>query len=83
MGEQLLLLRPRRFGKSLWLSTLENYYAIDRADQFDALFGDLAIGRKPTERRNSISSCAGIFPRWPRPDPPSRCAATIMIDPPE
>jgi len=51
-GRQLLLLRPRRFGKSLWLSTLENYYAIDRAEQFDALFGDLAIGRQPTEERN-------------------------------
>ncbi len=25
IGRQLLLLRPRRFGKSLWLSTLENY----------------------------------------------------------
>jgi hypothetical protein len=24
-GSQLLFLRPRRFGKSLWLSTLENY----------------------------------------------------------
>lgn len=34
MGEQLLLLRPRRFGKSLWLSTLDNYYAIDRADRY-------------------------------------------------
>jgi hypothetical protein len=52
MGDQLLLLRPRRFGKSLWLSTLENYYALDRADQFDALFGDLAIGRNPTDRHN-------------------------------
>ncbi len=52
MGDQLLLLRPHRFGKSLWLSTLENYYALDRADQFDALFGDLAIGRNPTDRRN-------------------------------
>jgi len=51
-GLQLLLLRPRRFGKSLWLSTLENYYAIDRADQFTALFGDLAIGKNPTERHN-------------------------------
>jgi hypothetical protein len=49
MGDQLLFLRPRRFGKSLWLSTLENYYALDRADQFDALFGDLAIGRNPTD----------------------------------
>ena len=25
-GKQLLFLRPRRFGKRLWLSTLENYY---------------------------------------------------------
>ncbi len=25
-GSQLLFLRPRRFGKSLWLSTLENYF---------------------------------------------------------
>lgn len=51
-GLQLLLLRPRRFGKSLWLSTLENYYAIDRADQFTTLFGDLSIGKNPTERHN-------------------------------
>jgi hypothetical protein len=51
-GRQLLLLRPRRFGKSLWLSTLENYYALDRVEQFAALFGDLAIGRQPTERHN-------------------------------
>ena len=49
-GEQLLLLRPRRFGKSLWLSTLDNYYSIDRADQFNVLFGDLAIGKNPTQR---------------------------------
>ena len=52
MGDQLLLLRPRRFGKSLWLSTLDNYYSIDQADQFDALFGDLAIAQEPTERHN-------------------------------
>ncbi len=30
MGEQLLFLRPRRFGKSLWLSTLANYYDVAR-----------------------------------------------------
>ena len=29
-GSQLLFLRPRRFGKSLWLSTLENYYDLAR-----------------------------------------------------
>jgi len=47
-GRQLLLLRPRRFGKSLLLSLLEHYYDLNRADQFDALFSRLAIGRNPT-----------------------------------
>jgi hypothetical protein len=52
VGEQLLFLRPRRFGKSLLLSTLENYYDLARADEFDRLFGHLAIGRNPTPKRN-------------------------------
>ena len=51
-GKQLLFLRPRRFGKSLWLSTLENYYDLARADDFDRLFGRLKIGRNPTPLRN-------------------------------
>jgi hypothetical protein len=51
-GEQLLFLRPRRFGKSLWLSVLENYYDMNKADQFDALFGDLAIGENPSKEHN-------------------------------
>lgn len=52
-GDQLIFLRPRRFGKSLWLSTLENYYDVAKAGEFAQLFGDLAIGRNPTPRRNS------------------------------
>jgi len=51
-GRQLIFLRPRRFGKSLWLSVLENYYDLARADEFDKLFGQLAIGKNPTPRRN-------------------------------
>ena len=51
-GKQLLFLRPRRFGKSLWLSTLENYYDLAKADEFDRLFSRLAIGRDPTPKRN-------------------------------
>ena len=51
-GRQLIFLRPRRFGKSLWLSLLENYYDIARASEFDKLFGHLAIGKQPTPRRN-------------------------------
>ena len=46
-GKQLLFLRPRRFGKSLWLSTLENYYDLARADDFERLFGGLKIGQNP------------------------------------
>nr|VFK61513.1 MAG: Predicted AAA-ATPase [Candidatus Kentron sp. TUN]VFK70321.1 MAG: Predicted AAA-ATPase [Candidatus Kentron sp. TUN] len=46
-GKQLLFLRPRRFGKSLLLSMLENYYDLNKADRFEALFGHLAIGKTP------------------------------------
>jgi hypothetical protein len=51
-GEQLLFLRPRRFGKSLLLSMLENYYDLNKADQFETLFGHLAIGQHPTPLHN-------------------------------
>ncbi|MFN0123574.1 MAG: AAA family ATPase, partial [Blastocatellia bacterium] len=51
-GSQLLFLRPRRFGKSLLLSMLENYYDLARADQFERLFGRLAIGKNPTAKHN-------------------------------
>ena len=51
-GRQLILVRPRRFGKSLLLSMLEHYYDVNRTEQFEALFGGLAIGRNPTPRRN-------------------------------
>ncbi|MEA3339050.1 MAG: AAA family ATPase [Chloroflexota bacterium] len=51
-GDYLLFLRPRRFGKSLWLSTLENYYDVAKADEFERLFGHLAIGQNPTPLHN-------------------------------
>ncbi|MCI5121239.1 MAG: AAA family ATPase, partial [Candidatus Electrothrix sp. AUS4] len=43
-GKYNILLRPRRFGKTLFLSTLRHYYDILLKDEFDAFFGDLAIG---------------------------------------
>ncbi|MFZ4663785.1 MAG: AAA family ATPase [Caldilineaceae bacterium] len=52
LGKELLFLRPRRFGKSLWLSTLMNYYDIAKADAFEPLFDGLAIGRQPTPLHN-------------------------------
>ena len=45
--------RPRRFGKSLTVSMLQHYYDIAAKDKFDALFGDLYIGKYPTRDRNS------------------------------
>ncbi len=47
-----LFLRPRRFGKSTLLSTLEHYYDLDRKDQFDELFSGLWIHQHPTPERN-------------------------------
>ena len=58
-GRQLLFLRPRRFGKSLLLSMLENYYDVAKADEFENLFGDLAIGQNPTPRHNKY-----LIMRW-------------------
>ncbi len=52
LGDVLVFLRPRRFGKSLWLRTLANYYDLRRGDDFDRLFGGLQIGREPTELHN-------------------------------
>ena len=46
-------IRPRRFGKSLTLSMLENYYDINKKDKFESLFGKLYIGDNPTPERNS------------------------------
>jgi hypothetical protein len=52
-NDSTLFIRPRRFGKSLVLSMLENYYDIARRDAFESLFGGLAVGREPTPLRNS------------------------------
>ena len=49
----ITFLRPRRFGKSLLVSTLFHYYDIKSADKFDELFGDLYIGQHPTAEKNT------------------------------
>lgn len=46
-------IRPRWFGKSLTLNMLQHYYDVRTRDKFDALFGDLYIGKHPTRDRNS------------------------------
>ncbi|MCP4146259.1 MAG: AAA family ATPase, partial [bacterium] len=42
-----VFLRPRRFGKSLWCTTLEYYYDINEAGNFEQLFGHTHIGKNP------------------------------------
>ena len=46
-------IRPRRFGKTLTISMLENYYDINKKDKFDEIFGKLYIGENPTPEHNS------------------------------
>ncbi len=48
-----VFLRPRRFGKSLFISTLHHYYGLEHKDEFQNLFGNLYIGQHPTEAANS------------------------------
>lgn len=45
-------IRPRRFGKSLTVSMLQHYYDVRTRDQFDTLFGNLYVGKYPTQSRN-------------------------------
>ena len=45
-------IRPRRFGKSCWVSLLDNYYERNRADDFEAVFGGTDLGQQPTEDRH-------------------------------
>ena len=44
----LFFIRPRRFGKSIFLSMLYSYYDCKQKDKFETLFGDLWIGKHPT-----------------------------------
>ncbi|MEN9610322.1 MAG: hypothetical protein RLZZ628_1136 [Bacteroidota bacterium] len=47
-----MFLRPRRFGKSLIISMLAHYYDVSKAADFPILFGDLHIGKQPTQWAN-------------------------------
>ena len=52
-NKYFLFIRPRRFGKTLTLSMLENYYDINKKDKFDEIFGKLYIGQNPTPEHNT------------------------------
>ncbi len=44
----LFLIRPRRFGKSIFLSMLRAYYDIAQKEKYQKRFGKLWIGSRPT-----------------------------------
>ena len=44
----LFFIRPRRFGKSIFLSMLYSYYDCNQKESFEKLFGNLWIGQHPT-----------------------------------
>jgi hypothetical protein len=48
-----VFLRPRRIGKSLFVSVLEYYYDMLRKDKFDKIFGNYYIGKNPTPLANT------------------------------
>ena len=48
----VFLIRPRRFGKSCWVSLLDNYYDRNRAAEFEAVFGGTDLGHQPTDNRH-------------------------------
>ena len=48
----IMFLRPRKFGKTLFTSMLENYYDKKKKEKFEKLFGKTYIGKNPTELRN-------------------------------
>ena len=48
----IIFLRPRKFGKTLFTSVIENYYDKNRVEKFDELFGNRYIGKNPTKNKN-------------------------------
>lgn len=49
--DNLFYIRPRRFGKSLFISMLQAYYDKAMSDRFDSLFGGLWVHEHPTPLR--------------------------------
>ena len=48
-GHFLFLVRPRRFGKSIFLSMMSAYYDVNEREKFNSLFQGLWIHEHPTE----------------------------------
>ena len=51
--KRIMFLRPRKFGKTLFTSMIENYYDVKKKDKFEKLYGETYIGKNPTKLKNS------------------------------
>ena len=51
--KRIMFLRPRKFGKTLFTSVLENYYDKNKVEKFEKLYGNTYIGKNPTNLKNS------------------------------
>ena len=51
--KRIMFLRPRKFGKTLFTSMIENYYDLKKVDKFEKLYKDTYIGKHPTKLKNS------------------------------
>jgi hypothetical protein len=60
-GRFLFLLRPRRFGKSLFLSMLQTYYDVSERENFSKYFAGTWIADHPTEERGTFQVLALDF----------------------
>ncbi|WP_195652398.1 ATP-binding protein [Bacteroides cellulosilyticus] len=59
----LFFIRPRRFGKSIFLSMLRAYYDIAQNPKFKARFGNLWVGKHPTPLQGAYQILSLDFSR--------------------
>lgn len=49
----IIFLRPRKFGKTLFTSVIENYYDKNKESEFETLYKNTYIGKNPSKLKNS------------------------------
>ncbi len=59
----LFFIRPRRFGKSIFLSMLRTYYDIAQKPKFEARFDNLWVGKHPTPLQGAYQILSLDFSR--------------------
>lgn len=67
LGSSLLFVRPRRFGKSLWLKTLAAWYDVRTAEHHNELFGHLEAGRGASSSAHRYFVLSWNFSKVPTP----------------